>query len=108
LRDSVFRGIKHLKTLKISRNFPLVFLVKVGLKQSKTFGKEEGKLILNGLFCSHSKGKKMGSYISLSTNCIRIILKINVLPNRKHNAFALDRTFMNTGELKNNHYLFCR
>jgi len=29
---------------------PLVLLVKVGLKQSKPFGKEKGKLILNGLF----------------------------------------------------------
>jgi hypothetical protein len=92
--------------LKVPRKSPLVLLVKVkvGLKQSKTFGKEEGKLILKGLFCLLSKGKKMSS-----ANCIiRIILKTHFLPNRKHKAFALDRTFMNAGELKNNHCLFCR
>lgn len=100
LRDCVFRWTEDLETLKIPWKSPLVLLVKVGLKQSKTFGKEEGKLILNGLFCLRSKGKKVGSYSSLSTNCIRIILKTNFLPNRKHIAFALDRTSMNTGELK--------
>jgi hypothetical protein len=32
---------------------------KLGLKQSKAFGKEKRKLILNGLFSLSIKGKKM-------------------------------------------------
>jgi hypothetical protein len=51
------------KYIEEPQKFPVCPSDKVGLKQSKSFGKEKRKLILNGLFSLSTQGKKMSSHV---------------------------------------------